>query len=80
METQPTDNRTPLERSLDRLNLCIYAIQETHYEIEVPQDPDQKADLLLATESLTQEAIDLLMTIRSYVWGPDEDEEEELHD
>lgn len=78
MEPQQ-DNRTDLERALDRLNLCIYAIQETHYEIEVPEDPDHKADLLIAAESLTQEAIDLLMTVRTYVWGVDleEDDEEE---
>lgn len=73
----PKDTRTDLERALDRLNLCIYAIQETHYEIEVPEDPDHKADLLLAAESLTQEAIDLLMTVRTYVWGEDPEEDDE---
>lgn len=68
------DTRQPLQRALDRLELCQYAIQETHYELETPQDPEHKADILLATESLAVEVIDLLDTVRRMVWGSAHDQ------
>jgi len=44
-------------------------------ELEQPQDPDSKADLILATEKLVGEIIDLYQTVKVYVWGqPEEDE------
>lgn len=65
---------TPLEKALSRLELCTYAIQEVHYELEKPISPDAKADLLIAVEALAYEAIDLLETTKYYVWGTrDED-------
>lgn len=72
------DTRDPLRRALDRIELVTYAIKEAHYEIEPPQDPESKADLLLAVEALTLEAVDLLETTKIYVWGqPDPDFEDE---
>lgn len=71
------DTRDPLRRALDRIELCTYAIQEAHLEVEYPTDPELKADLLLAAERLTGEAFDLLHTARLYAWGPDEDDEED---
>jgi hypothetical protein len=65
------DTRDPLQRALERLELCQYAVQETHYELETPYDPEHKADILLATESLAIEVIDLLDTVRRMVWGRD---------
>ena len=70
------DTRDILKKTLDRIELCRYAIQEAHYEVEQPQDPELKADLLLAVEALTFEAIDLLHTAKLYAWGPEEDEED----
>lgn len=67
------DTRDPLKRAIDRIELCTYAIQEAHIEVEAPTDPERKADLLLAVERLTEEAIDLLTTTRYFVWGADED-------
>lgn len=71
------DTRSPLQRALERLTLCQYAVQETHYELDSPTDPEHKADLLLATEALTIEVVDLLHTVRKMAWGPSYDQEEE---
>jgi hypothetical protein len=45
-------------------------------ELDAPQDPDSKADLILATEKLVSETFDLYQTVRTYVWGDEEQEEE----
>jgi hypothetical protein len=71
------DARDPLQRALDRIELCTYAIQEAHYEVEPPEDPERKADLLLAVEGLAVEAIELLHTTKLFVWGPPKDDEDE---
>ena len=61
--------------ALRRLELCAYAIQEIHTELEDPQDPDAKADLILATERLVSETIDFYATVRRYVWGETEEQD-----
>ena len=58
------------------MELCAYAVQEIHLEIDQPQDPEQKADLILATEKLVAETFDLYQTVRLYVWGEEEEVEE----
>lgn len=68
---------TSLEVALRRLELCAYAVQEIHLEIDQPQDPEQKADLILATEKLVAETVDLYQTVRLYVWGPDPEDEDD---
>ena len=75
----PTERpiQTPLATALRRLELCSYAVQEVHTELEQPSDPEHKADLLLATENLAYEVLDLLNTAKLYAWGPEEEEEEE---
>lgn len=70
------DQRDPLKRALDRIDLCTMAIQETHLEVEAPENPEHKADLLIAVEALALEAMDLLHTTRVFVWGKDEDEDD----
>jgi hypothetical protein len=67
--------RVPLEIALENLSLCTLAVQNAHYNIEPPTDPEQKADLLLAVEDLTSEVLDLLKTTKIYVWGEDEPED-----
>jgi hypothetical protein len=69
---------TPMAVALRRLELCAYAVQEIHTEVEAPTDPEHKADLLLATEALTYEVLDLLKTVKYYAWGP-ELEDHEAH-
>jgi hypothetical protein len=70
-----------LEIALRRLDLCTYAIQEIHTELDQPDDPEAKADLILATEKLVAEIIDLYQTVKLYVWGPElEFQEEDIED
>jgi hypothetical protein len=66
---------TPIDVALRRLELCAYAVQEVHTEVQEPTDPEHKADLLLATENLTYEVLDLLQTVKYYAWGPDHEKE-----
>lgn len=66
-----------LDIALRRLELCTYAIQEIHTEIEQPEDADTKADLILATEKLVGEVVDLYQTVKLYVWGKEPEEEYE---
>lgn len=73
----PSKDRTPFQRTLERLTLCAYAIQEVHYELEAIDDPERKADLLITTENLAYEAVDLLNTVKTYVWGPESEDQEE---
>jgi hypothetical protein len=73
--TIPTSS-DPLERLLERLQLCTEVIQEVHYLLEQPTEPDDKADLLIAVEALTFETIDLLQTTKTYVWGEESNEDE----
>lgn len=74
-ERMPQAN-SPLATALRRLELCSYAVQEIHIELDAPQDPEQKADLILATEKLVAETFDLYQTVRLYVWGEEEEVEE----
>ncbi len=70
----PIPQREPIEAALERLTLCTLTVQQAHYELEAPSDPEQKADLLLAVEGLTYEVLDLLKTTKAYVWGLEEQE------
>ena len=65
-----------LDITLRRLELCAYAVQEIHAEMLAPQDPEAKADLILATEKLFLETVELYHTVRIFVWGPESQEEE----
>ena len=76
MTAQRNPLSTPIDVALRRLELCAYAVQEIHTEVEAPMDPEHKADLLLATENLTYEVLDLLRTVKTYAWGPEDDQED----
>jgi hypothetical protein len=67
---------TPIDIALRRLELCTYAVQEIHIQLEQPENADEKADLILATEKLVSEIFDLYSTVRLYVWGEEEEEPE----
>jgi len=66
-----------LPTTLRRLELCTYAVQEIHSQLDQPTSPDSKADLILATEKLVAETVELYQTVRYYVWGPELDQSEE---
>jgi hypothetical protein len=52
-----------------RLRLCFHAIEEVKRQLLEPIYPDQKADLLLATEDLCLASYELLEQTRGLVWG-----------
>jgi hypothetical protein len=80
MDTSNGITKTALATALRRLDLCAYAVQEIHLEIDQPQDSEQKADLLIATEKLVGEVIDLYQTVRVYAWGEDHVKEEDSYE
>lgn len=64
-----------INTALRRLELCTYAVQEIHTELNQPHDPEAKADLILQTEKLVAETLDLYQTVRRYVWGEEQEHE-----
>jgi len=71
-ERLPIDS---ISTTLRRLELCAYAVQEVHVQLEQPENPEHKADLILTTEKLVSEVIDLYHTVRIYVWGEKSEDE-----
>jgi hypothetical protein len=69
-----------LDVTLRRLELCAYAVHEIHAELLFPNDPEDKADLILSTEKLLAETIELYQTVKLAVWGPDPEELEYFED
>jgi hypothetical protein len=64
------DQRTILQRSLERLELCLEVVKDVHQELEIPEDADGKADIYLSIEELAREVFHLLNTVNDHVWGP----------
>jgi hypothetical protein len=52
-----------------RLRLCFHAVEEVKRQLLEPIYPDQKADLLIATENLCLASYELLEQTRGLVWG-----------
>jgi hypothetical protein len=69
------DRNQQLEAVLEQINLCSVFIQEIHTNLEQPETPDEKADLLIAVESLTKDVYKLLHTTKGLVWGEEPTEE-----
>lgn len=67
------DLRTPTEAALDRLFLCSEVVKQINQELIISDLPNEKADVLLATESLARDVMVLLKRVHEEVWGPDED-------
>lgn len=71
------DTRTPLQRALERIELCREVVKEVHMELEIPDDPEHKADLYLSIDELAREVVYLLSNVNDQVFGVPEPEEEE---
>lgn len=61
-----------VETNQRRLKLCFYAVEEIRRQLVEPIYPDQKADLILATEDLCLASYELLEQTRQLVWGDSE--------
>lgn len=72
------ENRENLEQTLERLALISYAVDELIDSYEVPSDPEDRADLLLAAEDMAASVVLLMRQINVEVWGtekrPNEDD------
>lgn len=56
------------ERTLERLSLVRYAVEEVRQDLSLETDPDRRADLLIVTEALSESVLELLLTVRDLAW------------
>lgn len=62
------DVSDPLERALRRLEAVAYTLNVARTEIYDPQEPDTRADLMIATYNVVNEALALLHEVNDIVW------------
>lgn len=62
------DVSDPLERALRRLEAVSYTLNVVRTEIYDPEDVDTRADLMVATYNVVNEAMALLHEVNEIVW------------
>ncbi len=62
-------DRTELELTLSKLAFLSFAVDDLRDNYELPTDPEDRADLLLATEDLVQSVYKLAQEINDVVWN-----------
>jgi hypothetical protein len=62
-------DRTELELTLNKLAFLSFAVDEVRDTYELPTDPEDRADLLLASEDLVQSVFKLAQEINDVVWN-----------
>ncbi len=62
------DVSDPLERALRRLEAVSYTLNVVRTEIYDPEDVDTRADLMIATYNVVNEAMSLLHEVSGIVW------------
>jgi hypothetical protein len=62
-------DRTELEITLNKLAFLSFAVDDLRGSYELSTDPDDRADLLLATEDLVQSVYKLAKEIDDVVWN-----------
>lgn len=62
------DVTDPLERALRRLEAVSYTLSVVRTEVYDPQDVDTRADLMIATYNVVNEAFSLLQEVNQIVW------------
>jgi hypothetical protein len=62
-------DRTELELTLNKLSFLSFAVDEVRDTYELPTDPEDRADLLLASEDLVQSVFKLAQEINDVVWN-----------
>ena len=62
-------DRTELEITLNKLAWLAFTVEDIKDNYELPTDPEDRADLLLATEDLFQSVADLTKEIQDVVWN-----------
>jgi hypothetical protein len=63
------DYATRVETNLRRIRLAKDVVEEVSKYLLDPMYPDDKADLLIASEELAQSSFYLMEEVQSLVWG-----------
>ena len=62
-------DRVEMQLTLDKLAFLCFAVDDLKDNYELPTDPEDRADLLLATEDLVQSVYKLAKEINDVVWN-----------
>jgi hypothetical protein len=62
------DYQEAVESNLRKIRLSELVVSEAHSNLVAPIYPEDKADLLIATEKLAESAFLLLEQVREMVW------------
>ena len=54
--------------AVQRLDACTFTVSKIHSQLIDPEDPERRADLLLASERLMAEVLDLVSDLRMITW------------
>jgi hypothetical protein len=63
------DYQENIQANLRKIKLATHVIAEAHTNLLEPIFPEDKADLLLATEDLATTAFELMEDVRSSIWS-----------
>jgi hypothetical protein len=63
------DYQENIKANLRKIKLATHVIAEAHANLLEPIFPEDKADLLLATEDLATTAFELMEDVRSSIWS-----------
>jgi hypothetical protein len=66
--SQINDYQEAVEQNLRKIKLCRHVIDEVHRTLIEPLYPEDKADLLLATEYLLDSIVCLTEDVSTMVW------------
>lgn len=55
-------------QAVQRLEACSFTVSTVHEHLIDPEDSELRADLLLATEQLLAEVMDLVVDLRMITW------------
>ena len=66
--SQINDYQEAVEQNLRKIRLCRHVIDEVHRTLIEPLYPEDKADLLLATEYLLDSIVCLTDEVSTMVW------------
>jgi len=57
-----------VQTAVQRLDACTFTVSTVHEQLVDPEDTERRADLLLASERLMAEVLDLVMDLRVIAW------------
>lgn len=69
MNVYDDPHQAQVNANLRQIKLATHVLAEVHAKLINPLDPEEKADLLLASEDLCLLAIELVEDVRELVWG-----------